>query len=177
MQSILLLPVKGVGAGMFKSFLMHQREWSVLHRKVRSITQDSDAEDHVQAALVRYLEKKPEKVENEEAYVIKSAVNTASNSRRRSGIFKILSIHHEEAMEEEVCPNPLPDEVYAARQKFKKFQDGYNQLPERTRQILFLHRIEKVQYREIAQKIGISESAVEKHIAKALVFLSAWIEN
>lgn len=163
---------------MFKNFLMHQREWSVLHRKVRSITQDSDAEDHVQAALVRYLEKNPEEVENKEAYVIKSAVNTASNSRRRNGILKILSIHHDETMlEEEACPNPLPDEIYAARQKFKKFQDGYNQLPERTRRILFLHRIEKVQYREIAQKLGISESAVEKHIAKALVFLSTWIEN
>lgn len=162
---------------MIKNFLMHQKEWAVLYRKVRSITQDSDAEDHVQSALVRFLEKKPEKVENKEAYVVRSAVNKASNSRRHSSILQILSIHKEhDLLEEEACPNPLPDEVYAARQKFEKFQEGYNQLPDRTRQILFLHRIEKVQYKDIAKQIGISESAVEKHIARALVFLSTWIE-
>lgn len=163
---------------MIKNFLMQQKEWAVIYRKVRSITQDSDAEDHVQAALVRYLEKKPEKVENKEAYVVRSAVNKSLNSRRRNGILKILSIHHEDnILEGEACPNPLPDEIYAARQKLQKFQDGYNQLSERTRQILFLHRIKKVQYRDIAQQMGISESAVEKHIAKALVFLSTWIEH
>ncbi|MFT9207248.1 RNA polymerase sigma factor [Acetobacter orientalis] len=163
---------------MIKNFLMHQKEWSVLYRKVRSITKDNDAEDHVQAALVRYLEKNPTEVENKEAYVVKSAVNNASNSRKRSSILQIFSIHKDDTiLEEEVCPNPLPDEVYAARQRLEKFQDGYNQLPERTRQILFWHRIEKVQYRDIAQRLGISESAVEKHIAKALVFLSTWVEN
>ncbi|OUJ01417.1 RNA polymerase sigma factor [Acetobacter cibinongensis] len=162
---------------MIKNFLTHQKEWAVLYRKVRSITQDTDAEDHVQSALMRFLEKKPADVDNKEAYVVRSAVNKASNSRRHRSIVQILSIHKDyDILEEEACPNPLPDEVYSARQRFEKLQEGYNQLPERTRQILFLHRIEKVHYKDIALQLGISESAVEKHIAKALVFLSTWIE-
>ena len=41
-------------------------------------------------------------------------------------------------------------------------------LPERTRDVFMLHRFEQMSYPEIARAFGISVSAVEKHIIKAL---------
>lgn len=40
-----------------------------------------------------------------------------------------------------------------------------------------MHRIEEMKYREIAQALGISQSAVEKHIARAALFLAEWTEG
>jgi RNA polymerase sigma-70 factor (ECF subfamily) len=40
-----------------------------------------------------------------------------------------------------------------------------------------MHRLENLKYREIAQRLGISQSAVEKHIARAALFLTEWTEG
>ena len=40
-----------------------------------------------------------------------------------------------------------------------------------------MHRWHEMRYQEIAQRLGISVSAVEKHIAKAMLFLSEWTEG
>ena len=37
-----------------------------------------------------------------------------------------------------------------------------------------MHRLENRKYGEIADKLGISKSAVEKHVAKATLFLIKW---
>ena len=44
-------------------------------------------------------------------------------------------------------------------------------MPERTRDIFVLHRFENISYGEIAMRMNISVSAVEKHIMKALKLL------
>jgi RNA polymerase sigma-70 factor (ECF subfamily) len=46
------------------------------------------------------------------------------------------------------------------------------QLNERTRDVFVLNRLEQMKNREIAQMLGISESAVEKHMTKALAHLA-----
>jgi RNA polymerase sigma-70 factor (ECF subfamily) len=71
----------------------------------------------------------------------------------------------------------LQDEVFAARARLRRVQEGLDQLPDRTRQIFILYRLEDMKCREIADRIGISESAVEKHIAKAMYFLNKWAEG
>ena len=43
---------------------------------------------------------------------------------------------------------------------------------QRTRASFVMHRIDGLKYREIAERLGISQSAVEKHIARATVVLS-----
>lgn len=40
-----------------------------------------------------------------------------------------------------------------------------------------MNRVEKMKYSHIAQSLAISESSVEKHIAKALIFLSTWMDH
>jgi DNA-directed RNA polymerase specialized sigma24 family protein len=40
-----------------------------------------------------------------------------------------------------------------------------------------MHRLNNLKYHEIASQLGISQSAVEKHIAKAVLFLTEWTEG
>ena len=45
-------------------------------------------------------------------------------------------------------------------------------LPERCREVFLLSRFEGLKNREIAEKLNISTTAVEKHISKAIAFFS-----
>ncbi|WP_244294864.1 MULTISPECIES: RNA polymerase sigma factor [Paracoccus] len=40
--------------------------------------------------------------------------------------------------------------------------------PDKTRRIFVLHRIRGLSYREVAQHMALSESSVQKHLARAL---------
>lgn len=48
------------------------------------------------------------------------------------------------------------------------YQATLDRLPERTKVIFLFHRVDDLPYREIAERLGISISAVHKHIARAL---------
>lgn len=63
--------------------------------------------------------------------------------------------------EDEVVCNELENKV----------QYYLQQLPERRREIFMLSRMEKLSYKEIAQKLGISENTVDTQIRHALNFL------
>jgi RNA polymerase sigma factor (sigma-70 family) len=71
----------------------------------------------------------------------------------------------------------LQDEVFASRARLDRVKRGLEELAPRTREIFLMYRLEDLKCREIARRIGISESAVEKHIAKAMLFLTKWAEG
>lgn len=48
---------------------------------------------------------------------------------------------------------------------------GLAELPERTRRIFILYRIENVEKKTIAAQFGITENAIEKQVRKAMGFL------
>ncbi len=55
--------------------------------------------------------------------------------------------------------------------------DLLSALPERTRHIFLLYRLEKMRRAEIASLFGISVSGVEKHIARAVARLALNLEG
>jgi RNA polymerase sigma factor (sigma-70 family) len=63
---------------------------------------------------------------------------------------------------------PDPEQVAGARQRLDRLRAAVAALPERTRQVFVLHRIDELTYAETAARLGISESSVQKHLAKAL---------
>ncbi|MGH6781447.1 MAG: sigma-70 family RNA polymerase sigma factor, partial [Sphingomonadaceae bacterium] len=72
---------------------------------------------------------------------------------------------------------PLQLEMLQLRQRLERVRLGLAELSPRTRQIFLMHRIDGLKYREIADELGITMSAVEKHIAKAALFLAEWTEG
>ncbi|MEO8723682.1 MAG: sigma-70 family RNA polymerase sigma factor [Sphingobium sp.] len=66
-----------------------------------------------------------------------------------------------------------PHRIAEGRESLALLISGLSELPERTRQIFLLFRYEQIDQRSIAESFGISVSAVEKHIYRAMAKLIA----
>jgi len=73
----------------------------------------------------------------------------------------------------EANSDELSPERYAeARSDLNALQNGMDSLPERCREVISLRKVDGLSQKQVAQKMGITESTVEKHIAKGLRLLS-----
>ncbi|MEM9885743.1 MAG: sigma-70 family RNA polymerase sigma factor [Bacteroidota bacterium] len=73
----------------------------------------------------------------------------------------------------EITPQYLLEE-----KEFKeRLERAINTLPETQRIVFLMNRIDKLKYREIADKLGISQKAVEKRMHKALLELKKLSKN
>ncbi|MFW7268709.1 RNA polymerase sigma factor [Gluconacetobacter sp. Hr-1-5] len=156
---------------------MCQETWQSLSRRVRAATRRDDADDHLQAALLNYIERPEGSIQHPEAYIVRSAVNLAHNERRREQGAPAESVDWTVLDSQAGDVAPLQDQIVEARERMARFQEGCARLPGRMRQVFVLNRVEKMPYRRIAAALGISESTVEKEMAKALVFLQSWMEH
>jgi RNA polymerase sigma factor (sigma-70 family) len=69
---------------------------------------------------------------------------------------------------EDVVDEPAADETLAARQRLALLIAGLESLPPRMRQAFRLHKLDGMSHAETARTMGISISAVEKHVSGAL---------
>lgn len=70
--------------------------------------------------------------------------------------------------DEEIHDAPPADEVLAARQRLDLLLSELNALPPRMRRAFQLHKLEGLSHVETARAMGVSVSAVEKHVSAAL---------
>ena len=115
-------------------------------------------------------------VDNPSAFLVKTASNLAVDERRRAQVRRESPIDIGDMLDIS-DGQPLHPEVLAAQERLTKIMAGLDSLGPRTREIFLLHRIDGLKYREIAAQFDITVSAVEKHIAKASLFLVNWVEG
>nr|WP_230383232.1 RNA polymerase sigma factor [Paracoccus shanxieyensis] len=65
-------------------------------------------------------------------------------------------------------PRPGPERVLIDRERLRIFAQALAALPNKTRRIFILHRIDGLTYRDVADRMDLSESSVQKHLARAL---------
>jgi RNA polymerase sigma factor (sigma-70 family) len=131
-----------------------------------------EAEDLVQDAFIRMQVYCQEGgvVREPEAFLVRTVLNLAIDARRRDR----RDLYEKQSVEDLylVDLSPAPDEVFAAEQRLQRIRRSLSSLSERTQKAFFLHRLEGFSYAEIAQRLGVSVSAVEKHIASAVAALA-----
>lgn len=108
------------------------------------------------------------------AYAFQTARSIVLQHVRRAKVVRI------DAGEEAFLLNaaddrPDPEEQVAARQELARVDAVIGALPAKCRECFTLRRIEGLSQRETAERMGISESTVEKHIGKALRALAAYV--
>lgn len=74
---------------------------------------------------------------------------------------------------EDVQDEPAADEAIAGRQRLSQLVAGLDALPPRMREAFQLHKLQGLSHAETARAMGVSVSAVEKHISGALKALLA----
>jgi len=128
----------------------------------------SDVEDLVQEVLLRIQKRQPGAVvTNVEGYLFEVAANVLidrgrrDRTRRRKDHCELQEIHHP-------VDDLSPERVLQGREKMARAMAALNELPERTRRVFILVRFEEMSYKLVAQRLGVSVSAVEKHVMKAL---------
>lgn len=150
--------------------------WQRLQRQIARLTHRDDAEDLLHSSFLRMIEKPNRTIVNPQAFIVRSALNEARDGYRRDQhpatpqAIDLLTQHPQDSA-------PLQDETLIAKQRLERVKEGLHHLSPKTREIFLMHRLDGLKYREIAEMLGISMSAVEKHIAKAMEFLADWSEG
>jgi RNA polymerase sigma-70 factor (ECF subfamily) len=61
-----------------------------------------------------------------------------------------------------------PERRVSGREDVERFRQALNKLPPKCRQAFELRKFEELSQRQIAERMGVAESTVEKHLSKAL---------
>jgi len=150
-----------------------QRLRTVLRRKGRS---REDAEDLVQDALLKYaLHRGEEPVRDAEAFIARTAFNQAIDEARRArrSPFSPKPVETFDLID----PTPSPDDQAIARAGLARLEAGLAAMNAKTRDIVLAQRLDAMSYAEIAKQQGLSISAVEKRLARGILFLQDWMEG
>lgn len=132
-----------------------------------------EAEDLIQDAFLKMQEycERGGQVRQPEGFLVRTVLRLAANARRDAH----RNLYYEEPVENLtliVDTTPTPDEVLAGDQCLERMRDALDAVSRRTRDVFFMQRLDGLSYAQIAQRLGVSISAVEKHIASALVILA-----
>ena len=145
---------------------------SALRNRGRS---DHDADDLVQEAFVRLTcYERKQTVDKPEAFLMTTAMNLSTDFHRRS------ERRGEQVLLEDVVivdTAPRAEDVLLSRERLIRLSECISRLNEKTRAIFLAHRVDGLTYREIAHVHGLSISSVEKHVAKAALVVTAWMEG
>jgi len=139
----------------------------------RRLPDGAAAEDMVQQVFERLVQRgELHSIENAKGYVYRVAENVFADHRRRATARRSHAhTPFDEALHAGV--DFSPEHVLAKRERLARVMEILHGLPERTRIIFVLRRIEGWKYQDIAARYGISVSGVEKHVARAVERLAA----
>lgn len=101
------------------------------------------------------------------AYVYQTALSVILQESRRARTRRIDNDIEIELLKTE-APEPLQDQQIEARQELAQVYETIAALPEKCREVFILRKIDGLSQREIAEKLHLSESTVEKHIGRGI---------
>lgn len=146
-----------------------------LRRWLSRFARDLDPDDIVQEA---YAKMAPDyaAIREPRAYMFTVARNAVADILRRRQIVRIVAIADLDAL-------PVVDEAgenersLIVREELMLLQAALASLPEKCRRVLTLRKVDGVSQREVALRLGLSESTVEKHVAAGLRRCAAWFAD
>ena len=133
----------------------------------------AEADDLIQEAFLKMQEycQKGGEVRKPENFLVRTVLRLAANAARDQHR-ELYSDKRVEELTFVLDSNPTPDEVLAGDECLERMREALDAVSRRTRDVFFMQRIDGFSYAEVASELGISVSAVEKHVASALAILA-----
>lgn len=149
-------------------FLAHRRELQAyLTHKLRD---GETAADLTQEAFLRFAQQGGDgsaAITQPRSYLYRTAHNLAVDHIRRQRRERTDSVPADD-MVEIADDRPTPEHVANGQSDMAAMRDALLELPERTRRVFVLTRIDRLTYADAAIRLNISDSSVQKHLAKAI---------
>lgn len=171
------------GAGLMRMEQEHDqlqfsRRWrpALMSFFLRRVRDHAEAEDLTQEVFIRLVGHAENDVQSPEAWVFRVAANLLHDRARRGRVRADYLMRLSSAEREDVEPID-PYRILAGRESVSQIAAGLEELPERTREIFMLYRLENLTQAAIAESYGISASAVKQHVMKAMAHLMARMRN
>ncbi|MEP9359942.1 sigma-70 family RNA polymerase sigma factor [Sphingomonas sp. KR3-1] len=162
--------LRPIDAWFASSILPHEAD---LLRQARRWAMDEDeARDLLHEAYAQLLQLSAwEAIGNPAAYAVRTIRNCALQRMRRT---RIVPMRQFAALEELDFPDPAPDSfaITAGREELRRLMAAVDALPPACRRVILLRKFEEMPPRAIAEKLGLSLSTVEKHLARGTLLLT-----
>ena len=133
----------------------------------------AEIDDLVQDVFVRMVKRgNTDQLEQFNAYIFATAASVLTDRHRAR---RVRSAERHVPFDADLHSGQdfSPDRVLIDKENLRETTKVLMQLPERTRNIFVLRRLERLSHREIAVRLGVSVSAVEKHMLRATRHLLA----
>ncbi|MBU3022353.1 RNA polymerase sigma factor [Aestuariibacter sp. A3R04] len=138
-------------------------------RAVSAIVGADDIEDIVQDAFIRSYEAElKQEIKYERTYMLKTARNLALNHVKSAAHQLNESMENMDMLPHDLVGYSLEKHV-ESKQRFIHFCRATESLSPEVRRVFLLKKVYGMRQREIAELVGLSESTVEKHVAKGLL--------
>jgi RNA polymerase sigma-70 factor (ECF subfamily) len=144
-----------------RCWLAAKRLWQI---DIDDVVQETYA---VLAALEDYRS-----IVNPKAYAFTTALSIVKAQMRRSKIVAFIGVD-DIADFAEVDARPSPETEVSDREQLRRLAVAIAALPPRCREVFVLRKVEGLAQREVADRLGISEGTVEKHMQKGLLSIAA----
>jgi RNA polymerase sigma-70 factor (ECF subfamily) len=165
--------------------LVHRHQTSVLNLIYRFIGDRTQAKDLTQEVFIRVWQaaKTYQPKAKFTTWLYKITTNLCLNeikstSRRRWFLFHRSDEDSEKSIEETFSDgSPTAEDLLLSKERTQQISEALQSLPENQRMALVLRRYDDLSYREIAQIIGCSVSAVESLLVRAKRTLQEKLKN
>lgn len=150
---------------------IYAAEHGRLRRLARRITGSVEAaEDVVHDAFLKLSGRDVK--DADVGLVVRTAQNLARDQARAE---RVRQLYASKVTSEQLAPGAVaPDDDVAGRQELRDLFEALKSLPERTRRIFLLSKVDEMTYPEIARLLDVSVSTVEKDMISALEFCRVW---
>lgn len=143
----------------------------------RRVPDQTEVEDLVQEVFARVVARDSRSpVDHLGGYVFQTATSVLADRARRRFV-RHAEDHVEFEPDQHSERDFDPERLLSDREDLRAATAALLSLPERTRTIFVLHRLEGCGYKEIGVRLGISVSAVEKHMARAVRHLTQHLKD
>lgn len=147
---------------------------SALRRQVRRMATAPhiDVDDIVSETLARaYMTQDYARIDRGRAFLFTVARNLMADLARHRAVIPFDLVANLDSFELS-DPAPSPESAAVARDELRRLQQVVDTLPVQCRSVFLLRRIEELSLQDIAVRLELSVSTVEKHLSKAMALLT-----
>jgi RNA polymerase sigma-70 factor (ECF subfamily) len=126
-----------------------------------------EIEDLIQESYAKLAACQFEAIRNPGGFFFQTVRNAATSAVRRRQIVSIRTIADVEKLGA-ADPAPDPEEKLSGYEDLMRLKDAIESLPPACRRVFVLRKIDGLGQRDTATLLGISESNVEKHVARGI---------